>query len=83
MESIFGGLIEFENIEEFDQFVQDIDNQSALMVLEKSLEFCLQNGIFNLMEANTLYKCLSKIKQNANKNQRDSIHNDDTNGDIN
>jgi hypothetical protein len=50
------------------------------LVLEKSIEFGLHNSMFNLMEASALYKCLSKLKQNANKNQRDSVHNDDTNG---
>jgi hypothetical protein len=67
MERIFGGLIEFENIEEFDQFVLDIDKESALTIVGKALDFCNQNRMFNLMEANTLYKCLNKLKENENK----------------
>jgi hypothetical protein len=67
MERIFGGLIEFEDTEEFDQFVLDIDEESALTIIEKALEFCNQNRMFNLMEANTLYKCLTKLKEDANK----------------
>jgi hypothetical protein len=67
MESIFGGLIEFEDINEFDTFVHNMDKKQALLVLTKSLEFCQQNGIYNLMEANALYKCLSKLKEDANK----------------
>jgi hypothetical protein len=31
------------------------------------LDFCNQNRMFNLMEANTLYKCLTKLKEDANK----------------
>jgi len=80
MENIFGGLIEFEDTEEFDNFVNGMDNKQAISVLEKSIEFGLHNRVFNLMEASALYKCLSKLKQNANKNKRDSVHNDDTNG---
>jgi ribosomal protein L22 len=82
MESIFGGLIEFEDTKEFDDFVFKMDKNQALLVLTKSLEFCQQNGVYNLMEANALYKCLTKLKENANKNQGDHLHNDDTNGDI-
>ena len=78
MENIFGGLIEFEDTEEFDNFVNGMDNKQAISVLEKSIEFGLHNRVFNLMEASALYKCLNKLKQNANKNQGDSIHNDDT-----
>jgi hypothetical protein len=68
MERIFGGLIEFEDTEEFDRFVLNIDEESALTIIEKALEFCNQNRMFNLMEANTLYKCLTKLKENENKN---------------
>ena len=67
MKHIFGGLIEFDNIDEFDQFVLDIDKESALAIIGKALDFCNQNRMFNLMEANTLYKCLTKLKEDANK----------------
>jgi hypothetical protein len=67
MESIFGGLIEFDNIDEFDQFVYNIDKESALTIIGKALDFCNQNRMFNLMEANTLYKCLNKLKESENK----------------
>ena len=82
MEKIFGGLIEFENIDEFDQFVYDIDKESALTIIGKALDFCNQNRMFNLMEANTLYKCLTKLKEDANQIKRNHLHTDDTNGDI-
>ena len=72
MERIFGGLIEFENIEEFDQFVLNIDKESALTIVGKALDFCNQNRMFNLMEANTLYKCLTKLKENENKEENQS-----------
>jgi hypothetical protein len=68
MERIFGGLIEFEDTEEFNQFVLNIDKESALTVIEQALEFCNQKRMFNLMEVSTLYKCLTKLKENENKN---------------
>ena len=82
MERICGGLIEFEDTEEFDNFVNTMDDTQVVLVLEKSIEFGLHNRVFNLMEASALYKCLSKLKQNENKNQGNHLHNDDTNGDI-
>jgi uncharacterized protein (DUF1330 family) len=36
MENIFGGLIEFEDTEEFDNFVNSMDYKQAILVLEKS-----------------------------------------------
>ena len=81
MERIFGGLIEFENVDEFDQFVRDIDKDSAITIIGKALDFCNQSSMFNLMEANTLYKCLTKLKENENKNQGDNLPDDDTNWD--
>jgi hypothetical protein len=64
MENIFNGLIEFESKEEFNEFVDNIDKDSALMVIEKQIEYFQQGGAFTLLEATTLYKCLSKLKEN-------------------
>lgn len=83
MESIFGGLIEFENISEFDNYVEKLDKNKALVILEKQIEYQLLNGGFTLLESHVLYKCLKKLKDDANKNQGNHIHNDDNNGDIN
>jgi hypothetical protein len=68
MESIFGGLIEFDDSNDFDKFVQVMDKTEAITMLSKSIEYCQKMGIYNLTEANVLYKCLSKIKENENKN---------------
>lgn len=72
MENIFGGLIEFKNRDEFDSFVNEIDKNSAIMVLESSINYCLINGVFNLIESNCLYKCLSKLKEYENNNLPDT-----------
>jgi hypothetical protein len=82
MESIFGGLIEFEDVREFDDFVREMDKKQAVLVLEKTIEFGLHNRLYNLMEANMLYKCLSKLKEDEYQTERDNLFNDDTNGDI-
>jgi len=83
MESIFGGLIEFENISEFENYVEKLDKNKALIIIEKQIEYQMLNGGFTLLESHVLYKCLKKLKENANKDKGDNLHNDDSNGDSN
>ena len=83
MNSIFNGLLEFPTQKDFDVFVETMDEQSAIKLIELSIITNQQNGVYSIEESHCLYKCLSKLKENANKNQGDSIHNDDTNRDIN
>ena len=82
MENIFGGLIEFDTENEFDEFVKDINEKNALSIIEKAIEYGHHNNLYSVQETYFIYKCLKKLKDDANKNQRDHLHNDDTNGDI-
>ncbi len=82
MESIFGGLIEFDTENDFDEFVKDINEKNALSIIEKAFEYGHHNNLYTVQETYFIYKCLKKLKDDANKNQRDHLHNDDTNGDI-
>ena len=82
MESIFGGLIEFNTENDFDEFVKDINEKNALSIIEKAFEYGHHNNLYTVQETYFIYKCLKKLKDDANKNQRDHLHNDDTNGDI-
>jgi hypothetical protein len=68
MESIFGGLIEFDNRKEFDDYVDKMDNSKALLIIEKQIEYFVLQGGFTLTENHVLYKCLNKLKENANQN---------------
>lgn len=63
MESIFGGLLEFENTQELDNFLSSLDDETALNMVELSIVYCQQNGVYNLHESHFLYKCLAKLKQ--------------------
>ena len=82
MDSIFGGLIEFDAENEFEEFVKDINEKNALSIIEKAIEYGHQNNLYTVQETYFIYKCLKKLKDNANKNQGNHLHNDDTNGDI-
>lgn len=68
MENIFGGLIEFENKKSFNTFVEDITKEDALKIIEMGIQYCQQNGIYTLEESHTLYKCLTKLKENDGHN---------------
>lgn len=65
MENIFGGLIEFKSKKEFDSFIEEIDNDSALRIIEISILYGQQNGLYSLEESHSLYKCLTKLKENV------------------
>ncbi len=64
MENIFGGLIEFKSKNEFDSFIDDMDVNSAIQIIETSISYGQQSGLYTLEESHTLYKCLSKLKEN-------------------
>jgi hypothetical protein len=83
MESIFGGLIEFDSQKELNEYMENLDVLSATQIIEKQIEYVASHSGFTIVESHVLYKCLIKLKEDANKNQRDHLHNDDTNGDIN
>jgi hypothetical protein len=83
MESIFGGLIEFDSQKELNEYMENLDVLSATQIIEKQIEYVASHGRFTIVESHVLYKCLIKLKEDANKNQRDHLHNDDTNRDIN
>jgi hypothetical protein len=82
MESIFGGLIEFDSQKELNEYIENLDVFSATQIIEKQIEYVASHGGFTIVESHVLYKCLTKLKEDANKIEGDHLHNDDTNGDI-
>jgi hypothetical protein len=62
MESIFGGLIEFENQEQFDDFMLSINKENAMKIIETAIEFAYKNNMFSVQETYCIYKSLKKIK---------------------
>jgi len=68
MESIFGGLIEFDSQKELDEYMGNLDLNGAMQIIEKQIEYIASHGGFTIVEGHVLYKCLTKLKENANKN---------------
>jgi hypothetical protein len=65
MENIFGGLIEFKSKKEFNSFIDEMDTISTIQIIEASIMYGQQNGLYTLEESHILYKCLSKLKENV------------------
>ncbi len=79
MESIFNGLIEFDNKKEFDDFITNIDVRNAIKVIEMSLEVGCKSGIYSIEENYIIYRCLTKLKENEKTYIPDNNNNRDTN----
>ena len=67
MESIFGGLIEFDSRKELDEYMEKLDVNGATQIIEKQIEHIASHGGFTIVESHVLYKCLTKLKEDANK----------------
>jgi hypothetical protein len=66
MENIFGGLVEFESEKEFDEFLNEMSQESAISIIEKSLEYAHNQNVFSIPEIYFIYKSLKKIKDGFN-----------------
>ena len=67
MNNMFDGLLEFPTQDAFDSFVETMDMDSAIKIIELSIITNQQRGVYSLQESHCLYKCLNKLKQDANK----------------
>jgi hypothetical protein len=84
MESLFNGLFEFKSQKELDEYLlEKIDKKTALKIIELSIESLQVQGAYSLAESFTLYKCLSKLKENEDNIETDNLRDDDNHGDIN
>lgn len=63
MDSIFGGLLEFESEEQFDEFLKNISEDNSLKIIELAIEYAFRNGIYSQPETYCIYKSLKKLKQ--------------------
>ena len=64
MESLFGGLINYEDKTQLDEFVNKMDKKDAMKIIELSLLFCQKNGSFSFEESHYIFKALSKLNEN-------------------
>lgn len=61
---MFGGLLEINSSEEFNNFIDGLDKNDAIRLIETALTYCQQNGMFTFEESHTIYKSLKKLREN-------------------
>jgi hypothetical protein len=49
MESIFGGLIEFDSQKELNGYVDNMDTSHAIQIIEKQIEYVASHGGFTIV----------------------------------
>lgn len=64
MDTIFGGLVEFNNSEELNLFIENLENDDAIKLIESALIYAQQRGIYTIEESYIIYKSLQKTKEN-------------------
>lgn len=67
MEKMFGGLIEFPTKEVLDAYVEHIDVNDSIKIIESALEFAHGNGVYSMEETHIIYRCLLKLKNQDNE----------------
>lgn len=83
MENIFGGLIEFDTQKDFEDFIDSLDKESALKIIEVGLNYAISNGVYTMGENFCLYKCISKLKENEDNIKTDNLRDVDNHGNSN
>lgn len=63
MNSIFDGLLEFPTQSEFDTFIEKLDKETAIKLIELSIVSNQQKGVYSLEESYCLYRCLNELKK--------------------
>ena len=81
MEIIFGGLIEFSNKKEFNDFISTIDTPNSISLIEMALEFANKSGLYSMEETYALYSALKKLKNHQHEDG--NLPNNNSNGDTN
>jgi hypothetical protein len=64
MASIFNGFLEYRTSQELDEYlISKLDKETALKLLELSIETLQGQGAYTLVESYALYMCLNKLKE--------------------
>lgn len=78
METIFGGILEFPSKKELNTFVENINGENSIQMIEMALQYAHGNGIYSMEETHIIYTCLLKLKKSIYENT--NLPNNDTNG---
>lgn len=78
METIFGGILEFPSKKELNTFVENINGENSIQMIEMALQYAHGNGIYSMEETHIIYTCLLKLKKSIYENT--NLPNNDNNG---
>jgi hypothetical protein len=62
MYTLFGGMVEFASKEEYKKYIEGVEDLTAIEILEMSLHYAVQHGVFTLDECYGLYKCIESLR---------------------
>ena len=65
METIIGGRLEFENLDDLLESMETLEKEDAIRIIETALDYAVAVRNFDMREAYVLYKCIIKLKQNG------------------
>ena len=72
MASIFDGFLDYRSSEELDSYLlNNLDKETALKIIELSIEQLQGQGVYSLAESHTLYMCLNKLKEQPKPTNND------------
>jgi hypothetical protein len=81
MKALFDGQLNFENTDELELVLDNLNPQMALQIIEMGLHKGLYSGTYNLAESHSLYKSLQYLKNYEYKNN--NLRDDDSDGNPN
>jgi hypothetical protein len=67
MNSIFNGLLEFPELNQLEDYLNNLSTEDSIKLLELSIHYGQKNGWYSLTESHCLFICLKKLKENKNE----------------
>ena len=81
MKSLFNNQLNFDNNEELELVLDNLNPQMAIKIIEMGLQHGHYSGAFSMGETHTLYKSIQHLKKYEYKD--DNLRDDDSHGDSN
>lgn len=69
MSTLFNGDFEYEEESDFKEFLETIEPQNALKIIDIALSHANKEGAFSIEESYCIYKCIDKLKNTINENK--------------
>jgi D-serine dehydratase len=69
MQYLFDGQMEFDDETHLYKFLQTINTEESIQLIEIGLNHATEKGIFSIKEVVTLYNCLKQLKTTFNDDE--------------